>query len=49
MKIICLSQDRRERLGAEQGAIRTFLFGEPQDNYERAKRDLTLEIGFAPV
>ena len=38
-------QDRRERLGAEQGAIRTFLFGEPQDNYERAKRDLTLEIG----
>ena len=38
-------QERRQRLGEEQGAIRTFLFGEPKENYDRAKLDLTLEIG----
>jgi len=38
-------QNKRLRQSDEQGAIRNFIFGEPKKNFERAKADLSLELG----
>ncbi len=38
-------QDKRVHQADEQGVIRTLLFGEPKKNFERAQKDLTLELG----